>query len=541
MKKTAVAADKVVYVLTSADKWVKVTLKAETFTSNLEKAKEALKTAIEAVTVADYTDEATATAAVEAAKAVLADAATTEAGYEEATEALANAIKGLETKKAAAQVKLDTATITKVAATNLTNAGQTKAATNAGLTTVETKGDVITLTGDLAAYEMITSSESAQGEGKFVALDINTGFDDITKVSYKGNPLPASEAAGARSIGLGEGHFVLWIKAEELATTDKVVPLTVDGAEKTFTVKFVDTKETANKETAKAFQEKYKDLLAKKTVTLADKEKTNEAVTEYDALAEEVQALLTKEQTTLDAFSATLADLQFINDVRTATAGTTVELKKDMTLTDALTETVVEGETAEQKAAKATGLIIPAGVIVDGDGHTITVNTTAKANNLSGIGLSNGATLKNVTVTLPETAVWNDNLVEVLAKSTVLANSTVTLENVAIKNGTQAGLTLLSGAKVTLTGAITLENNAWGGIEIYKDANVTIDENATINYTAAALGKPFAWVDAAVATEDVANRLTAKTGLLTNNSFVKVDGNTETVQHFWNIADQVAD
>lgn len=86
----------------------------------------------------------------------------------------------------------------------------------------------------LNSYE---STDPTQGEGQWVALAIETGEDDITKVTYNGTPLTAADVADAESMGLPAGSFVLWVKAENLP---KVFTLGGEGKEdKTFTVELL--------------------------------------------------------------------------------------------------------------------------------------------------------------------------------------------------------------------------------------------------------------------------------------------------------------
>lgn len=248
-------------------------------------------------------------------------------------------------------------------------------------------------------------------------------------------------------------------------------------------------------------------------VKLENAEDVQTALTSYEALTDVNKDANKEAKIVLDQLAAKLADLKFVADVKNAKSGDTVELTKDITLNEALT--------------------VPEGVVVNGGGHTITINTVATEKALSGIGLSTGSTLQNVTVQLDASKTkWADNLVE------VLENAQVTLKDVTIENGTQAALTLLSNSKATLQGNIALTNNAWGGIEVYNNATLTLDDAVKVNYTAAELGTPFAWVDAAVAPGDVEKRVTDKDNVLADNRFVTSDGK---VQHFWNIAEQVVE
>lgn len=86
----------------------------------------------------------------------------------------------------------------------------------------------------LNSYE---STDPTQGTGQWVALIIETGEDDITKVTYNGNYLTAADVADAQSMGAPAGSFVLWVKAENLPKT-----FVLGGAgkeDKTFTVNLI--------------------------------------------------------------------------------------------------------------------------------------------------------------------------------------------------------------------------------------------------------------------------------------------------------------
>lgn len=81
------------------------------------------------------------------------------------------------------------------------------------------------------------STEPGYGEGQWIALAIETGDTDITKVTYNGEYLTGKDVADAQSMGLPAGSFVLWVKAEELP---KIFTLGGEGKEdKTFTVELL--------------------------------------------------------------------------------------------------------------------------------------------------------------------------------------------------------------------------------------------------------------------------------------------------------------
>lgn len=87
---------------------------------------------------------------------------------------------------------------------------------------------VVAASGELNSY---ASTDIGQGTGKWIALEIATGLDDITKATYNGKALTAADVADAESLGLPAGSFVLWVKAENLPKT-----FTVGGEEREDTV-----------------------------------------------------------------------------------------------------------------------------------------------------------------------------------------------------------------------------------------------------------------------------------------------------------------
>lgn len=92
--------------------------------------------------------------------------------------------------------------------------------------TITQIGNKITVTANKELEEFLsTDPTQADAEHQWVALAIETGADDITKVTYNGKYLTAADVADANSLGLPAGSFVLWIKAEEVAITPKKIVL----------------------------------------------------------------------------------------------------------------------------------------------------------------------------------------------------------------------------------------------------------------------------------------------------------------------------
>ena len=83
--------------------------------------------------------------------------------------------------------------------------------------------------------------QAAAGDKPWIALDINTGLDDITEVKYNGYQLTAQDVADAAAWGLGAGHFILWIKADDVQASPKTFTLSSEGKEDvTVTISVVD-------------------------------------------------------------------------------------------------------------------------------------------------------------------------------------------------------------------------------------------------------------------------------------------------------------
>ena len=90
----------------------------------------------------------------------------------------------------------------------------------------------VAIEGGVDSLNEWTSTDPSQlGDHKWLALDIDTGLNDITKVKYNGSSLTSSDVEDATTWGLPAGHFILWIRAEEVKTTPKVFTLDAEDAE----------------------------------------------------------------------------------------------------------------------------------------------------------------------------------------------------------------------------------------------------------------------------------------------------------------------
>ena len=101
-----------------------------------------------------------------------------------------------------------------------------------------TTADILVCLDDLVSF---ASSDSSQGSGKWLALEIGTGITPITDVKYSGYGLTAQDVADAEATGCSAGSFVLYIKAEEAAVTPVTFTLDSDRlASTTVTITVTD-------------------------------------------------------------------------------------------------------------------------------------------------------------------------------------------------------------------------------------------------------------------------------------------------------------
>ena len=105
---------------------------------------------------------------------------------------------------------------------------------NQDAVTVTQDGNTITISGSLDELKSFASTNPNQGSGKWLALDFNTGLDTIIGVKWGSSYImDESDVAEANSINLPAGHFVFWLKAEEL-------PRTISINDEEFTVVFAE-------------------------------------------------------------------------------------------------------------------------------------------------------------------------------------------------------------------------------------------------------------------------------------------------------------
>ncbi len=120
------------------------------------------------------------------------------------------------------------------------------AAANNAKASVSFSDGVITVTADVDELEESESSVSGQGTHKWIGLGIGTGLSSVELVTYNGSALTDADATEAASVGLDQaGEFVLYIRADELVETEKVITLNADGYPE-ITISIVVTAPTAD-------------------------------------------------------------------------------------------------------------------------------------------------------------------------------------------------------------------------------------------------------------------------------------------------------
>ena len=101
---------------------------------------------------------------------------------------------------------------------------------------------LITVSGDLSKLKSFASTNESQGTAKWIGLIVNTGETDITKVKIGGEALTEEDVKDADSVGAEKGKFVLWLKAEKLVMSPRILVLSTEGKKDvTVTISFDDT------------------------------------------------------------------------------------------------------------------------------------------------------------------------------------------------------------------------------------------------------------------------------------------------------------
>ncbi len=112
--------------------------------------------------------------------------------------------------------------------------------TNQGAVAVEQSGESINIKGHLADLISFASSNPAQGEHKWIGLDIDTKLDSIVGATWNGSELSQADEDEATGLGLAKGHIIFWAKAEDLANAPRTITIGADGKEMKLTIAFVE-------------------------------------------------------------------------------------------------------------------------------------------------------------------------------------------------------------------------------------------------------------------------------------------------------------
>ena len=99
------------------------------------------------------------------------------------------------------------------------DANKTESQANQDAVTVTSDESTITVKGNLETLNTFASTNEAQGSGKWIGIDIDTGLDSILDVTWGGQSLTQADVDEAASVGLGDGHIIFWVKAEALPRT----------------------------------------------------------------------------------------------------------------------------------------------------------------------------------------------------------------------------------------------------------------------------------------------------------------------------------
>lgn len=100
---------------------------------------------------------------------------------------------------------------------------KTQSQANQDAVTVTQSGNTITISGSMNNLNSYASTNSQQGSGKWIGLDMNSGLDSIVGVKWGDSyTMDESDVAEANSVNLPAGHFIFWVKAEDLPRTIKV-------------------------------------------------------------------------------------------------------------------------------------------------------------------------------------------------------------------------------------------------------------------------------------------------------------------------------
>lgn len=110
--------------------------------------------------------------------------------------------------------------------------------TNQAAITLSTTKDGIEVSANLDDLVEYPSSNDAQGTGKWIGIGIDTGKPSIIGVSVDDYALQQIDIDEAKAVGLSDGSFVFWFKAEQDYTRELV--LSSGELERSVSIKFVN-------------------------------------------------------------------------------------------------------------------------------------------------------------------------------------------------------------------------------------------------------------------------------------------------------------
>lgn len=111
-------------------------------------------------------------------------------------------------------------------ATVAADINQIESQANQDMITVNDLGGNVFEVVSTSTLNSFNSTNPAQGSGQWIGLVVDTGEASIIGVTFNGYALSAVDVAEATSVGVPEGSFVWWLKAEDLP---KSATLAVDG------------------------------------------------------------------------------------------------------------------------------------------------------------------------------------------------------------------------------------------------------------------------------------------------------------------------
>lgn len=96
----------------------------------------------------------------------------------------------------------------------------------------------IILSGNMNQLYSFASTNPNQGEHKWIGIDIDTGYQDITQLKWNDSALTEADVQEAASVNLGPGHIIYWLKANNLSD-NQTIKITIGPEENKQTFNFI--------------------------------------------------------------------------------------------------------------------------------------------------------------------------------------------------------------------------------------------------------------------------------------------------------------